>query len=1216
MATIRDFFVKQGAQANATLIAGVNLTNQLTLSGGVSGTPGIVSLSAVGGDTNISVNVVTKGTGQLLVNGNPITVSAGGTNGQIQYNNSGAFGGLNTTGTFPGSVVMQTSASITTPTIAGGTHTAITSLGIRNIGAGAFDLSLATNQTMTAGRTLTFVTNDASRAITMAGNLAIAGDFTTTGAFSTTLQSTASTVVTLPTSGTLATLANTETLSNKTLTTPQLNGPTFGVAAAVTAGTNAQGQGAMTSDVNVITTNASNPGGVTLPTGTTGRWITVINRTANPVNVYPATGGTIDGLALNGGFLLPGSGRIEFQASSTTQWYSSANNVDGNGILTLGGNLTTSGAFTTTFTMTGNTTVTFPTSGTLVTTTGSISGSAGSVANSVTFNNGGTGAASGVTYNGSAAQTISYNTVGAPSTTGTNASGTWGISISGTAATASATAAAVTFNNSNVGDASGITFNGGTARTISANTIGALSLSGGTMSGLLTLSADPTNAMHAVTKQYADALKNGLTIKQAVRAASTVAITITARTNTTLTVGGTTFSSDGVTFVNGDRILVKNSTTGVAGVGTWDNGIYDVSGIGTNVVLTRSTDADSSAEVQGGMFTFVQEGTTQSDSGWVMTSDGVITIGTTAINWIQFSGAGTYLGGNGIVKVANVFHFAQSSAYTIGDIFYASSGSTIAALAAVATGNVMISGGAGAAPAWGKVGLTTHITGTLPVANGGTGQSSNLTQGGVIYASSSTTMACSISGSSGNILISQGASAPTWGAATLASIFPDAWVKTSVKAASTAQQALSGTVSWPTIDGISTWTAGDRVLLRVQTTAAENGIYQITGTAASWTLSRVTDMDAVNEASGAAVVVDQGTANAGRLFRTDINATNTLGTTAMNWYEVLNVSHIGNASYVPSPTGTGASGTWGIAISGNAATATTATNATNTGITDDTATNASMNLTWVTSNSGNLPQKVTSTKLTFNPSTGILTATGGFNGNATTATTATNANNTAVTDDTTTNATMYPTWVTAASGNLPQKVSSTKVTFNPSTGVLTISGGASLANAVSVATDTTNASYNIAYVAGTGSQAVKVNAAGLTFNPSTNTLTVAGAVTTPGTVTGANVAVGAAVVTSTSGGTAVSGTLATNIDTFATATYRSARYTFQISDGTSYEVCDVLVTHNGTTPYVTTFGNVFTSTNSLGDFDAGISAGTLTLTYTAVAATSKTLKWIRTTIAV
>ena len=58
----------------------------------------------------------------------------------------------------------------------------------------------------------------------------------------------------------------------------------------------------------------------------------------------------------------------------------------------------------------------------------------------------------------------------------------------------------------------------------------------------------------------------------------------------------------------------------------------------------------------------------------------------------------------------------------------------------------------------------------------------------------------------------------------------------------------------------------------------------------------------------------------------------------------------------------------------------TATNATNTGITDDTTTNAEMYLTWVTANTGNLPQKVTSTKLTFNPSSGVLTCTGGVSG--------------------------------------------------------------------------------------------------------------------------------------------------------------------------------------------------------------------------------------------
>jgi len=92
--------------------------------------------------------------------------------------------------------------------------------------------------------------------------------------------------------------------------------------------------------------------------------------------------------------------------------------------------------------------------------------SAGSVTNALTMNNGGAGVASGATYNGSAAQTISYNTVGAPSITGTNASGTWGISISGNAATAT------TASNGGVTSivaGSNITISGGTgAVTINA----------------------------------------------------------------------------------------------------------------------------------------------------------------------------------------------------------------------------------------------------------------------------------------------------------------------------------------------------------------------------------------------------------------------------------------------------------------------------------------------------------------------------------------------------------------------------------------------------------------------------------------------------------------------------------------------------------------------------------------------------------------------------
>lgn len=95
---------------------------------------------------------------------------------------------------------------------------------------------------------------------------------------------------------------------------------------AVTAGTNAQGQGALTETVNIVTTAANNPSGVTLPTSSAANWcrqIHIINRGANPVNVYPASGGTIDTLAANAPVSIPVGGFMTFWNSSTTQWWSS-----------------------------------------------------------------------------------------------------------------------------------------------------------------------------------------------------------------------------------------------------------------------------------------------------------------------------------------------------------------------------------------------------------------------------------------------------------------------------------------------------------------------------------------------------------------------------------------------------------------------------------------------------------------------------------------------------------------------------------------------------------------------------------------------------------------------------------------------------------------------------------------------------------------------------
>lgn len=87
-----------------------------------------------------------------------------------------------------------------------------------------------------------------------------------------------------------------------------------------------------------------------------------------------------------------------------------------------------------------------------------------------------------------------------------------------------------------------------------------------------------------------------------------------------------------------------------------------------------------------------------------LTALGTITTGTWDASTIAVNRGGTGL-----------------TSYTIGDIVYASASTTLARLAGVATGNALISGGVGTAPSWGKIDLTTHVSGTLPVANGGTG---------------------------------------------------------------------------------------------------------------------------------------------------------------------------------------------------------------------------------------------------------------------------------------------------------------------------------------------------------------------------------------------------------------------------------------------------------------------------------------------------------------
>jgi hypothetical protein len=154
----------------------------------------------------------------------------------------------------------------------------------------------------------------------------------------------------------------------------------------------------------------------------------------------------------------------------------------------------------------------------------------------------------------------------------------------------------------------------------------------------------PTDAAHAATKGYVDAARQGLDVKQSVRAATTGPVNLTNQ----LEAGDTLDTT--VTLVAGNRVLVKDQSTAS------ENGIYVVQATGAAV---RATDANGTAdtgEVSGGTFTFVEEGTVNGDAGFVVSSNGAINVGTDPMNWVQFSGAGQVIAGSGLSKDGNTLN--------------------------------------------------------------------------------------------------------------------------------------------------------------------------------------------------------------------------------------------------------------------------------------------------------------------------------------------------------------------------------------------------------------------------------------------------------------------------------------------------------------------------------------------------------------------------------
>ena len=258
-----------------------------------------------------------------------------------------------------------------------------------------------------------------------------------------------------------------------------------------------------------------------------------------------------------------------------------------------------------------------------------------------------------------------------------------------------------------------------------------------------TISTAPSASTDIVNKSYADSISTGINFHAACNYATTAALsaaytysngtsgvgaTITANAVGTLTIDGTTFTSGDV----GKRILIKNETGSYVNNTTPSaafNGVYTLTTAGTAgvaYVLTRATDYDSSGsgtnEIDIGDLLLVISGTANANTSWVQQTPLPITVGTTSITFIQFAAVQTYTAGTGLTLATNQFSITNAgTAGTYGSasqvpVFVTNAQGQVTSVTNTA---IAISGSA----VTGNIsGNATNVTGTVAIANGGSGQ--------------------------------------------------------------------------------------------------------------------------------------------------------------------------------------------------------------------------------------------------------------------------------------------------------------------------------------------------------------------------------------------------------------------------------------------------------------------------------------------------------------
>jgi len=211
--------------------------------------------------------------------------------------------------------------------------------------------------------------------------------------------------------------------------------------------------------------------------------------------------------------------------------------------------------------------------------------------------------------------------------------------------------------------------------------------------------AMPTLDDHAATKRYVDQIAEGLDIKESCRASSTGANVDIALAPSAL---------DGVTLVAGDRVLVKDQTIPA------QNGIYVFNG--TGAAMTRAVDMDASGEFTGSFF-FVEEGTLNSDQGYVVTTNGIVTPDASPVEFTQFTGTGQITAGTALSKSGNTLNVNVDDTYIKVDL-----SDQLTVKGTTTTGQVLKSDGSSGV-VYGAVDLAnaSAVSGILPLANGGLG---------------------------------------------------------------------------------------------------------------------------------------------------------------------------------------------------------------------------------------------------------------------------------------------------------------------------------------------------------------------------------------------------------------------------------------------------------------------------------------------------------------